>query len=422
MYNPVIARFMQEDTYRGKISDPLSLNLYTYCVNNPLIYYDPDGHVVTTWDMKNLNKAQQASLGIQTRLYDTAKAKGDTAGMAAAHTAAEIIRNTGRSSSEVGSASGYTYTVSSNGSASLNKYDSAALAQATNGGGSTLNGSSYMPEINVSAEKIIIENIISMMPAFMPMKSTNNVQGQSINYNNLYGSLAIDTSNVYGANQYKFYIDLGDPKASEAYSKWINSNPQLRYQYDLRYSGMSVPAFQDKLLDMSRKGKDLSKYTVADLDKLFEEEADFQVGVFSSIPAGKIVGGIVAGVKGTGLLDDIIKFFTGGSKTADVVVRQAYVNEVRGLSNIEQALRAEGKSTEEIARVLHQARRELGVQYKNMTSPEMLEQIYDRNLNKYGDKLGPSIEYLRGRGKTWEQIVESAKTPGQEYNDLANIK
>jgi RHS repeat-associated protein len=44
MYDPKIARFLQEDTYRGDPNDPLSLNLYTYCTNNPLAYYDPTGH------------------------------------------------------------------------------------------------------------------------------------------------------------------------------------------------------------------------------------------------------------------------------------------------------------------------------------------------------------------------------------------
>ena len=44
MYDPVIARFMQEDTYRGEPNDPLSLNLYTYCQNEPIMYWDPSGH------------------------------------------------------------------------------------------------------------------------------------------------------------------------------------------------------------------------------------------------------------------------------------------------------------------------------------------------------------------------------------------
>ena len=38
-YNPVIARFTQEDTYRGA-----GLNLYAYCANNPVYYVDPSGH------------------------------------------------------------------------------------------------------------------------------------------------------------------------------------------------------------------------------------------------------------------------------------------------------------------------------------------------------------------------------------------
>ena len=38
-YNPVIARFTQEDIYRGD-----GLNLYTYCDNNSVIYYDPSGY------------------------------------------------------------------------------------------------------------------------------------------------------------------------------------------------------------------------------------------------------------------------------------------------------------------------------------------------------------------------------------------
>ncbi|MDQ6423102.1 S8 family serine peptidase [Paenibacillus sp. LHD-117] len=43
-YDPKIARFLSEDTYRGNAKDPLSLNLYTYTINNPLKYYDPSGH------------------------------------------------------------------------------------------------------------------------------------------------------------------------------------------------------------------------------------------------------------------------------------------------------------------------------------------------------------------------------------------
>nr|WP_253298428.1 polymorphic toxin-type HINT domain-containing protein [Paenibacillus sp. MSJ-34] len=43
-YDPSIGRFITEDTYEGQITNPLSLNLYTYVSNNPLKYIDPTGH------------------------------------------------------------------------------------------------------------------------------------------------------------------------------------------------------------------------------------------------------------------------------------------------------------------------------------------------------------------------------------------
>lgn len=41
-YNPVVGRFLQEDVYQGD-----GLNLYAYCGNNPVMYYDPSGYTYT---------------------------------------------------------------------------------------------------------------------------------------------------------------------------------------------------------------------------------------------------------------------------------------------------------------------------------------------------------------------------------------
>lgn len=38
-YSPALGRFLQEDVYRGD-----GLNLYAYCRNNPVLYYDPSGY------------------------------------------------------------------------------------------------------------------------------------------------------------------------------------------------------------------------------------------------------------------------------------------------------------------------------------------------------------------------------------------
>ena len=42
-YDPSVGRFINEDTYEGELTNPLSQNLYTYVHNNPLIYADPTG-------------------------------------------------------------------------------------------------------------------------------------------------------------------------------------------------------------------------------------------------------------------------------------------------------------------------------------------------------------------------------------------
>ncbi|MDF2545537.1 MAG: repeat protein [Anaerosolibacter sp.] len=44
-YAPKVGRFISEDSYKGQITNPQSLNLYVYCTNNPLIYIDPSGNM-----------------------------------------------------------------------------------------------------------------------------------------------------------------------------------------------------------------------------------------------------------------------------------------------------------------------------------------------------------------------------------------
>ncbi len=43
-YDPYTGRFVSEDSYWGEDNNPLSLNLYTYCENDPIQYIDPSGH------------------------------------------------------------------------------------------------------------------------------------------------------------------------------------------------------------------------------------------------------------------------------------------------------------------------------------------------------------------------------------------
>ena len=103
-------------------------------------------------------------------------------------------------------------------------------------------------------------------------------------------------------------------------------------------------------------------------------------------------------------------------EAADILqARVAYENEVTGLSSVVDEMRMNNSSSEKIARAVHSLRREIGQEWKNVTPEGLREQIYGRNLEKYGDELGPSVEYLRNKqNKSWEDIIKSATTPGRK--------
>ena len=64
-YQASIGRFISRDSFSGKKSDPLSLNLYTYCRNNPISYADPSGYSYATLPngkRMSINSASDANL------------------------------------------------------------------------------------------------------------------------------------------------------------------------------------------------------------------------------------------------------------------------------------------------------------------------------------------------------------------------
>jgi hypothetical protein len=93
-------------------------------------------------------------------------------------------------------------------------------------------------------------------------------------------------------------------------------------------------------------------------------------------------------------------------------LRQAYVAEVAELRAAGESLKAAGADAQQLARVLHAERRAIGEEYKALTPVDKLTEIYQRNITTYGDKLGPTIDWLRNQGKSWEQITESAGRTG----------
>jgi len=89
-YDQSMGRFINEDTYEGQIDNPLSLNLYTYVHNNPLIYTDPTGHWLSS--DKFLSANDQKAIMEATTAFNNAQKVHNIAGMQAAHDQALAIR------------------------------------------------------------------------------------------------------------------------------------------------------------------------------------------------------------------------------------------------------------------------------------------------------------------------------------------
>ncbi len=93
-YDSRVGRFLTEDSYKGSYDDPLSLNLYTYCYNDPIQLYDPTGH----WggrpgenlDDASLDSDQEAAIAQLTNdYYET----NDPAVRESIHNRADQIRS-----------------------------------------------------------------------------------------------------------------------------------------------------------------------------------------------------------------------------------------------------------------------------------------------------------------------------------------
>ena len=100
-------------------------------------------------------------------------------------------------------------------------------------------------------------------------------------------------------------------------------------------------------------------------------------------------------------------------------LRMAYEQEVADLASYSEELMRGGYSAEETARIVNQARRDLGIKYKNMTPQPLRDYIYEINIKRYGDKLGPSYEWLVcEKGSTNLEIINSSSRPNANIDKL----
>lgn len=71
-----------------------------------------------------------------------------------------------------------------------------------------------------------------------------------------------------------------------------------------------------------------------------------------------------------------------------------------------------------LAEEANQARRQLGIEYKNVTPEPLRDFVYEVNRDRYGDPLGPNVDWFVNNGRTYTDIIQAAARPNPDVDAL----
>ncbi len=115
----------------------------------------------------------------------------------------------------------------------------------------------------------------------------------------------------------------------------------------------------------------------------------------------------------------------GGASWTNDEVREVYLCTVAGIEEADAKLAADGASLEERARAAFTTRHTARITSRAMmTDPDEVAALEARDLAKYGDKDGPTFDYLvakgRADGKSDDEIYEDMIRSAQRTNRMVN--
>ncbi|MFG2138830.1 hypothetical protein [Streptomyces sp. NPDC048650] len=100
-----------------------------------------------------------------------------------------------------------------------------------------------------------------------------------------------------------------------------------------------------------------------------------------------------------------IREMTPQERAAAREVRIRYHHLLDRMREVEQEMRAEGRSDEEIARVLVTMRNDAKDITRAGMSPEAVQVLEERNTIKYGNPLGPTADQLYAKYGNWPDVI-----------------
>lgn len=93
-------------------------------------------------------------------------------------------------------------------------------------------------------------------------------------------------------------------------------------------------------------------------------------------------------------------------------LRHRYEAAVEALRGAVSDKRSAGLDEETVAHWVVNERNALKDKYRALTPQPVRERIVAQSAQKHGSAAGPTVEQLRGQGKSWSEIIDSATRPG----------
>jgi len=199
----LVYEYVTEDTYLGSKADPLSLNLYVYCRNNPLIYWDPTGHKDAYVYNRYGEIIGTSTTGSSYTDYSTA-ATNTVGGYPLGYTGEQVYQPwSGGNSSSGGSSSSSSSSNSSSGS-----------TNSGSGGGGIPSGTTgwtdqqyydYAQSVGMNKEATglfdVIDSLLTTDKGFNSVKNIQIYTGSKMNHNQTTGITSITYANENGNSQ-----------------------------------------------------------------------------------------------------------------------------------------------------------------------------------------------------------------------------
>jgi hypothetical protein len=101
----------------------------------------------------------------------------------------------------------------------------------------------------------------------------------------------------------------------------------------------------------------------------------------------------------------------------DCQVRQQYLDRLEAMDVEVDKLRVQGRSEQEIARIMVPRRNQAKALVRTKMKAKQVAKLEERNKARYGDPLGPTVDWMYTRyGGNWHDIVEASTDSNKLYN------